>query len=190
MAEPMDLKSFFAETEKKMTAAIEAMKRDFGSVRTGKASPAMLDSIMVDYYGSQTRLKDIASITAPEVRMLVVQPWDQSAVKAIEKAIIASDLGISPVSDGRVIRLPVPELSEERRKELAKGIRERAEKTRVAVRDIRRGANDALKKAEKESAITEDESKKGVESIQKLTDKYVDEVNKQTELKEKELMAI
>lgn len=189
-AAPLNLKSFMAELEKKMSGALDAMKRDFGNVRTGKAAPSMLDGISVDYYGTQTRLRDIANVTAPEPRLLVIQPWDNSAIKAIEKAIIASDLGISPVSDGRVVRLPIPELSEERRKSMAKTVRERAEAARVAVRDVRRVANDQLKKAEKDGAATEDECKKGVADVQKLTDRFVEEVNKQTAAKEAELMSV
>ena len=187
---PLNLKAFMTDLEKKMTGAVDAMKRDFANVRTGKASPAMLDGIHVDYYGTQTRLRDIANVTAPEPRLLVVQPWDNSAIKAIEKAIIASDLGISPMSDGRVVRLPIPELSEERRKTMAKTVRERAEAARVAVRDARRVANEQLKKAEKDGAVTEDEGKKGTADVQKLTDRFVEEVNKQTAAKEAELMAV
>ena len=187
---PLNLKAFMTDLEKKRTGAVDAMKRDFANVRTGKASPAMLDGIHVDYYGTQTRLRDIANVTAPEPRLLVVQPWDNSAIKAIEKAIIASDLGISPMSDGRVVRLPIPELSEERRKTMAKTVRERAEAARVAVRDARRVANEQLKKAEKDGAVTEDEGKKGTADVQKLTDRFVEEVNKQTAAKEAELMAV
>ena len=187
---PLNLKAFMTDLEKKMTGAVDAMKRDFANVRTGKASPAMLDGIHVDYYGTQTRLRDIANVTAPEPRLLVVQPWDNSAIKAIEKAIIASDLGISPMSDGRVVRLPIPELSEERRKTMAKTVRERAEAARVAVRDARRVANEQLKKAEKDGGLTEDEGKKGTADVQKLTDRFVEEVNKQTAAKEAELMAV
>lgn len=190
MAEPINSKAFTADVDKKMQATVEAMKRDFGAVRTGKASTAMLDGVIVDYYGNPTRLKDMASVTAPEPRLLVVQPWDQTAVKSIEKAIIASDLGISPMSDGRVVRLPVPELSEERRHALAKQVRERAEKGRIAIRDVRRIANEQLKKAEKDGLATEDEGKRLIAEVQKLTDRHIEEINKLTAAKEAELMAV
>lgn len=178
------------ETQEAMDKAVEVMQKSFAAVRTGKASPALVDGIMVEYYGAQTRLKDIASVTAPEARLLVIQPWDQNAVKSIEKAIQASNLGISPVSDGRVIRLPIPELSEERRKDMTKLVRKRAEESRIEVRNARRDANEALKKAQKASEITEDELKTKTENIQKLTDKMIDMVNKILEEKETELMAV
>jgi ribosome recycling factor len=173
-----------------MDKSVEVMQKNFASVRTGKASPALVDGIMVEYYGAQTRLKDIASVTSPEPRLLVIQPWDQNAVKSIEKAIQASSLGISPVSDGRVIRLPIPELSEERRKDMSKLVRKRAEESRVEVRNARRDANEALKKAQKASEITEDELKTKTDEVQKMTDKMIDQVNKILEEKEAELMAV
>jgi ribosome recycling factor len=176
--------------EEAMEKALDAMKKNFATIRTGKASPGLLDSVIVEYYGAQTRLKDIASITAPEPRLLVIQPWDQAAMKSIEKAILASDLGISPVSDGRVVRLPIPELSEERRKDMTRLVKKRAEEARIEIRNARRDANEALKKAEKASDITEDELKTETDSIQKLTDKMVDEVNKILEEKETELMSV
>ena len=166
------------------------MKKNFATVRTGKASPALVDGIMVEYYGAQTRLKDIASVTAPEPRLLVIQPWDQNAVKSIEKAIQASNLGISPVSDGHVIRLPIPELSEERRKDMTKLVRKRAEETRIEIRNARRDANEAMKKAQKASEISEDELKIQTDVIQKMTDKMIEQVNKIYEEKEAELMAV
>ncbi len=177
-------------TRDAMDKAIDVMKKSFATVRTGKASPALVDGIMVEYYGSQTRLKDIASVTAPEPRLLVIQPWDQNAVKSIEKAIQASNLGISPVSDGRVIRLPIPELSEERRKDMTKLVRKRAEESRVEIRNARRDANEALKKAQKASDITEDDLKIKTDNIQKMTDKMIEQVNKILEEKEAELMAV
>jgi ribosome recycling factor len=173
-----------------MEKAIEAMKHDFQAIRTGKASPALVESLSIDYYGATVRLKDIASITAPEPRLLVIQPWDQNAVKEIEKAIMASDIGISPVSDGRVIRLPVPELSEERRKDMVRLVHKRAEEGRVEVRSVRRDANDACKKAEKASEITEDDLKVMLDDIQTLTNEYVEEINKAMEAKENELMEV
>jgi ribosome recycling factor len=178
------------DTQAAMQRALDIMQKGFGSVRTGKASPALAEGIMVEYYGSMTRLKDIASITAPEPRMLVIQPWDQGAVKSIEKAIQSSELGISPVSDGRIIRLPIPELSEERRKDMTKLVRKRAEDCRIEVRNARRDANDSIKKAQKASDITEDEQKSMTDDVQKLTDKMIEQVNKLLEEKEAELMAV
>jgi len=173
-----------------MDKAVDVMQKNFASVRTGKASPALVDGIMVEYYGAQTRLKDIASVTAPEPRLLVIQPWDQNAIKSIEKAILGSNLGISPVSDGRVIRLPIPELSEERRKDMTKLVRKRAEEARIEVRNARRDANEALKKAQKASEISEDELKVQTDVIQKMTDQTIEQVNKILEDKEAELMAV
>ena len=179
-----------ADSQKAMDKALDSMKHDFSTIRTGKAAPGLVEGIMVEYYGTQTRLKDIAAITAPEPRLLVIQPWDQNAVKAIEKAIRGSSLGISPVSDGRVIRLPIPELSEERRKDLTKVVRKRAEEARVEIRNVRRDANDVIKKAQKNSEITEDDQKKRTDEIQKKTDKMIEAVNKTLEEKEAELMTV
>lgn len=177
-------------TRARMDEALEAMKRDFASVRTGKASPSLVEGISVDYYGTSTRLRDIAGITAPEPRLLVIQPWDQNAIKNIEKAIQSSDIGISPVNDGRVIRLPIPELSEERRKEMVKMVTGRAEDARVAVRNIRREANEVIKKAEKRSDITEDDMSDMLEEVQRLTDEHVAEIDRLLEEKNKELMEV
>jgi ribosome recycling factor len=166
------------------------MKKAFAGVRTGKASPALVEGIMVEYYGTQTRLRDMASITAPEPRLLVIQPWDQSAVKNIEKAIQASSLGISPVTDGRVIRLPIPELSEERRRDLSKLVHKRAEEARVEVRSIRREANESAKKAQKAGKITEDELTAMSKDIQDLTDASIKEIDGILEKKDAELMQV
>jgi ribosome recycling factor len=174
----------------RMENAIEAMKHDFQAVRTGKASPALVEGLMVEYYGTQTRLRDIASITTPEPRLLVIQPWDQSAVKSIEKSIQSSDIGISPVSDGRVIRLPIPELSEERRKELSRLVHKRAEEARVEIRNIRRDANDIAKEAEKASTITEDDLKVLTNDIQELTDSHIEQIDKLMEEKDAELLQV
>ncbi len=185
-----DIHNIVEETSEIMELAFDIMKKDFGAVRTGKASPALVDGITVEYYGAQTRLKDMASITAPEPRLLVIQPWDAKIIKNIEKAILASNLGISPVSDGRVVRLPIPELSEERRKDMTKLVRKRAEESRVEIRNARRDANEALKKAQKDSEITEDELKSLTDKIQKLTDKMVEKINAALADKEAELMAV
>lgn len=185
-----EIETLLDDTQERMDDAIEAMKRDFAAVRTGKASPALVEGLTINYYGTQTRLRDIASITTPEPRLLVIQPWDQNAVKEIEKTIQASDLGISPVSDGRVIRLPIPELSEERRQDLGRLVKKRAEEARIEVRNVRRDANDACKKAEKASDITEDDLKDMLNDIQELTDDYIKQIDALLEEKEEELMQV
>ena len=175
-------------TDQKMKKAIEVMQKDFAGVRTGKASPALVENLSVDYYGTPTRLRDIAGITAPEPRLLVIQPWDQNAVKCIEKAIQASNLGISPVSDGRVVRLPIPELSEERRRDLVKMVKARAEEARVEIRGVRRDANEAAKKAQKDTQMTEDDLTVMTKEVQKFTDDAIKNVDNLLKSKETELM--
>jgi ribosome recycling factor len=176
--------------EQKMKRAIEVMQKDFAAVRTGKASPALVEGLQVEYYGTMTRLKDMAAITAPEPRLLVIQPWDQSAMKNIEKAILTSSLGISPVSDGRVIRLPIPELSEERRRDLVKVVRARGEQGRVEVRGLRRDANEAAKNAQKAGQITEDDLTRATKEIQRHTDDAIKEIDAVLKAKEAELMQV
>lgn len=177
-------------TQAAMNNTVDALKRRFDSVRTGKASPALVEGVMVDYYGSQTRLKDIAAISAPEPRLLKIQPWDINAVNAIQKAIQASGLGITPVTDGKVIRLPIPELSEERRNDMTKQVKKFAEESRVEIRNARRDANEAIKEAKKKSEITEDEQKSQIDQIQKLTDKMIEKVDAILAEKQAELMAV
>ena len=177
-------------TQTAMNNTVDALKRRFDSVRTGKASPALVEGVMVDYYGSQTRLKDIAAISAPEPRLLKIQPWDINAVNAIQKAIQASGLGITPVTDGKVIRLPIPELSEERRNDMTKQVKKFAEESRVEIRNARRDANEAIKEAKKKSEITEDEQKSQIDQIQKLTDKMIEKVDVILAAKQAELMAV
>lgn len=186
----MALENLMDELEEKMMMAEDAMKTDFQAIRTGKASPALVENITAEYYGAMTRIKDMAGISTPEPRLLVIQPWDQSAVKAIEKALIDSNLGISPVSDGKIIRLPIPPLSEDRRKTLAKQVKARAEEAKISIRNARRDGNDAAKKAQKASEITEDELKKLNDDIQKLTDSYIKKIDDCAADKESELMAI
>ena len=186
----MTVDNVVSVTSKRMAAAITAMCDQFAGVRTGKASPALVEGIVVDYYGTQTKLRDIAGITSPEPRLLVIQPWDQSAVRSIEKAIQASNLGISPVSDGRVIRLPIPELSQERRADLTKMVKARAEEARVEVRNVRRDANEFSRKAEKQSDITEDDLKDLTKDVQKLTDDTIKQIDDLLALKTEELMQI
>lgn len=173
-----------------MKKAQELMERDFSAIRTGKASPALVENVSVDYYGTPTRLKELAGIMTPEPRLLVVQPWDPASVPLVEKAIIASSLGISPVSDGRVLRLPIPELSEERRATLVKQVKTRSEDTKIAIRNVRRDGNEQAKKAQKNGDITEDDLKDMLDDIQKLTDKYIEEIDKTLAAKEAELMSV
>ena len=166
------------------------MQRDFASVRTGKASPGLVENLLIDYYGSPTRLKELAGITVPEPRLLVIQPWDASALSAIEKAINTSNIGISPVNDGRVLRLPMPELSEERRNSLVKQVKSRAEDSRVSMRNIRREGNEIAKKAQKASTITEDDLKDMLKEIQEMTDKYIQQIDTILAAKEKDLLSV
>lgn len=185
-----DIENLLKDTRDRMDKAIKAMRQNFQSVRTGKASPALVENLMVDYYGTSTKLRDIASITAPEPRLVVIQPWDQNAVSSIEKAIQASSIGVSPVSDGRVIRLPIPELSEERRNEYTKLVKKQAEDSRVEIRNVRRDANEDVKKAQKDSKITEDDMRDMHDDIQKLTDAHIKQVDEELEAKVQELMQV
>ncbi|MGQ9497727.1 MAG: ribosome recycling factor [Desulfotomaculales bacterium] len=173
-----------------MQKTVEIVKREFASLRAGRATPALLDKILVNYYGTPTPVNQLASISAPEPRLLVVQPWDKSITGEIEKAILKSDLGITPSSDGNVIRLAIPQLTEERRQELVKVIKKKAEEGRVAIRNVRRDANDQLRAKQKEGEITEDELRRGQDDVQKLTDKYIKEIDRLLQAKEKEIMEI
>lgn len=185
-----DITTLLDDTEELMMKSEDAMKNDFSAIRTGKASPALLDGVMVEYYGAMTRLKELAGISAPEPRLLVVQPWDAASIKAVEKAIIAANLGITPMNDGKLIKLPIPELSQERRTALAKQAKARAEEAKVSLRNIRRDANEFAKKAQKGGELTEDELKKMLDDIQKMTDSYIATVDKDLAAKEKELMTV
>jgi len=176
--------------EEGMEKAFDFMKHEFSSVRTGKASPSLVDGIDVDAYGSVMKLKQLALISTPEPRLIVIQPFDASTMKPIEKAINESKIGISPVVDGKIIRLPIPELSEERRKDLVKTIKTMAEETRVRIRAARRHAMDTAKKMQKDGDLTEDDLKSGETQIQKLTDKYVADVDSQVAAKEADIMKI
>lgn len=178
------------DVEERMSKTVNVLRSDFQTIRTGKASPALLDRIQVDYYGAPTPINQLANISTPEPRMLVIQPWDKSAMSAIEKAILKSDLGITPTNDGVVIRLVLPQLTQENRKDLVKRVKKKGEEAKVSVRNIRRDGNDDLKSLEKSKEITEDESKGAQESIQKLTDKYIAEVDKLIDNKEKEIMEV
>ena len=170
-------KDIFATHEDKMKKALEALRREYSSLRAGRATPALLDKVNVDYYGTPTPVNQVANVSVPEARMITIQPWEKTMLGAIEKAILKSDLGLTPNSDGTIIRLNIPQLTKERRTELAKTIGKKAEDARVAVRNIRRDANDAIKKLEKEKVATEDDSKKAQEDMQKVTDKYIKEID-------------
>lgn len=175
--------------EERMEKAIGSLKRELASLRAGRATPALLDRIQVEYYGTMTPLNQLANINTPDSRTLLIQPWDKSSVSAIEKAILKSELGLTPTSDGTTIRLSIPPLTEERRGELVKMTKKYGEEAKVAVRNIRRDANDEIKKLEK-SAISEDESRRHQEDIQKTTDKYIAEIDKVLAAKEKEIMEV
>ncbi|MFH1347393.1 MAG: ribosome recycling factor [Candidatus Margulisiibacteriota bacterium] len=178
------------ESEAKMEKAIDALKRNFVAVRTGRANPALLDHINVDYYGSPVPLKQLASISVPEPRQLLVTPYDKTAAQAIEKAIMASDLGINPKREATAIRLALPEPSEERRKELVKVVKKESEEAKVAIRNVRREANETLKKQKNEKQITEDDEKTSDKKIQDLTNKYCGEVDNLLSAKQKEIMEV
>lgn len=178
------------EMELKMMKTAEVVEHEFAAIRTGKATPALVENIMVDYYGTQTRLRQIAGISTPEPRLIILQAWDPGAVDAIEKAVLKSKLGVTPMRDGRVIRVPIPELSEERRKELDKVVKHMAEEGRVAIRNVRREANDHIKKLQKEGKIPEDEMVTAEEQVQKKTDEYIKSIDALLAKKEKEIMEI
>ena len=184
------VKEITTNMEGKMHKSVDALKVDLASLRAGRATPALLDKIMVDYYGSPTPINQVASVTVPEPRMIVVQPWEKNMLKAIEKSIMTSDLGLNPNSDGVCIRLNLPQLTEERRKDLVKVVHKKAEEFRVVCRNLRRDANDAVKKAEKAKEITEDDAKKGTEEIQKITDKIMKDIDAVAANKEKEVMEV
>jgi len=180
----------FSETEDKMKKSSQSVQRDFSSLRTGKATASLLDNIRVDYHGTIMPLNQLASVSAPEPRLLVVQAWDKNLVREIAKAIQVADLGLNPLVEGNIIRLPVPILTEERRRELVKHCKKIAEEGKIAIRNIRREANDSLKKAEKNKDISEDEHKRGMENIQKLTDSYSEMIDDLMESKETEIMEV
>lgn len=178
------------DAEERMQKSVEVFRREMASLRAGRASPSLLDKITVDYYGAPTPINQLANITVPEPRLLLIQPWDKGTVGAIEKAIAKSDLGITPTSDGNVIRLVMPKLTEERRMELVKAARKKAEEERVAIRNVRREANDMIKEMEKSGEVPEDTCHRAQESIQKLTDRFVGEIDAILQLKEREIMEV
>jgi ribosome recycling factor len=186
----MAISEVIKDVQHRMHGALEALQREFKSLRTGRANAAMLDGIVVDYYGTPTPLAQAASIKVPEPALLVVEPWDKSMVNPIEKAIRTSDLGFNPASDGKLIRVPIPVLTEERRKDLVKRAHHMAEESRTAIRQVRRDGNDRLKKMLKGHEISEDDEKRALEEIQKLTDKHIDEVAAVLKHKEQDIMAV
>jgi len=178
------------EADDKMSKAVEFLSNEFSGLRTGKASPSLVENVQVDYYGTATRLREIANISTPEPRLIVISPFDPSSLDAISKGIQAANLGITPMSDGRVIRVPIPELSEERRKDLLKVAKRMSEDQRVAVRNVRREANDQTKTLQKNQSITEDDRDATLEEIQKTTDQYIKKIDDMIQEKEKEVMEV
>jgi ribosome recycling factor len=184
------VKEVINASEEKMKKSIELLKKELQSLKAGRANPSILDRLTVDYYGTPTHVSQLANISTPEPRMLVIQPWDKKAIKDIEKAILKSDLGLNPSNDGQVIRLVIPELTEETRKNLVKVVKKHGEDGKVAVRSIRRDANEKLKVLKKDGAHSEDDVKKTEDEIQKMTDNFIKEIDKIVESKEKEIMAV
>jgi ribosome recycling factor len=186
----MSVEDVIKETKPKMEAAVEAFHRKLAVVRTGRANISLLDGINVDYYGTPTPLSQMASVAVPEAQMITVQPWDATQLAAIEKAIMNSNLGLNPSNDGKIIRLTIPALNEERRKQLAKQVHELAEEHRVAIRNVRHSSNDSLKKLLKEKAISEDSERDGLDQVQKLTNTFVAKIDEISKAKEAEVMSV
>ena len=186
----MDVKTLLSQNEEKMDKTIEALKRDLAAIRTGRASTTLLDRVMVEYYGTPTPVKQVANVSAPEPRLITIVPWERKILGDIERAILKSDLGLNPNNDGTMIRLEIPQLTEDRRKELSKKVSKVAEDSKVVIRNIRRDANETIKKMEKKKEITEDESKEGQTNIQKLTDKKIKIIDEIKVKKEKEVMEV
>ena len=186
----MDKDEILLDTEERMEKAVGSLERDFSKLRTGRASTALVDSVKVDYYGTPTPINQLASVSVPDSRTVTIQPWDKGAFALVEKAILKSDLGLTPINDGKIIRISIPPLTEERRKELVKVSKKYTEDAKVAMRNVRRDANEALKKLEKGKSITEDELKKSGDEVQKLTDKFVARCDERCQAKEKEIMEI
>lgn len=183
----MSLDSVLKESGEKMAQSVEVLKKDYATMRTSRATPSILDRIVVNYYGTETPLQHVASISAPDAKSLLIQPWEKPMLGEIEKAIQKSDLGLNPLNDGNFIRLPIPPLTEERRNDLIKTAKKKAEEFRIAIRNVRRDANESLKALEKKGELTQDQCKKGTERVQKLTDEYIEKVNQVLEAKEKEI---
>ena len=186
----MSEKDVVKETRPRMETVIDDFRRRLGSIRTGRAAVSLLDTVMIDYYGTMTPLNQMASVHAPEPQMLTVQPWDQTQIGAVEKAVRAADLGLNPSNDGKLVRIPIPALTEERRKQLAKQVHDIAEDHRTAVRNVRRDANDRLKKMLKDKSISEDAERDALEEIQKLTNTYIGKIDELTRSKEQEIISV
>ena len=186
----MSEKDVIKETRPRMEGAVDDFRRKLASVRTGRAAVSILDTVMVDYYGTLTPLSQMASVHAPEPQMLTVQPWDQTQIAAVEKAIRSADLGLNPSNDGKLVRIPIPPLTEERRKQLAKQVHDVAEDHRTAIRNVRRDANDRLKKMLKDKLISEDAERDALAEIQKLTDTYITKIDEFTKTKEQEILSV
>lgn len=186
----MQVKEVMKDMERRMHGALDALHAEFRQLRTGRASLSMLDGIVVSYYGTDTPLNQVASLSVPEPNLIVAQPWDKSMIAPIEKAIRSADLGFNPANDGKVVRVPVPPLTEERRKDLVKKAHHMAEESRTAIRQVRRDGNEKLKKLLKDHGISEDDEKRGLDEIQKLTDKHIDEVGAILKHKETDIMAV
>ena len=186
----MDRDELLLDAEERMEKALVALERDYGKLRTGRATTGLVEDIKVDYYGTPTPIKQLASVAVPDSRTVTIQPWDRGAFSLVEKAILKSDLGLTPMNDGKLIRIAIPPLTEERRKELSKVAKKYTEDAKVAIRNIRRDVNDALKKLEKDKVLSEDELKKAMDDIQKLTDSYVAKSDAKASAREKEIMEI
>jgi len=186
----MELQELLTQEETRMDKSIEALKREYASIRTGRASASILEKVMVDYYGTPTPVNQVANISVPEPRLILIAPWEKTMIGAIEKAILQSDLGLNPSNDGAAIRLAIPQLTEERRKEIVKIVHKHAEDAKIAVRNIRRDANDVLKKEEKAKTLTEDVVKDGQDKIQKLTDKKIKAIDDLKDKKEKDVLEV
>lgn len=184
------METLFAKTKEKMEKCLTSLEKDYSAIRAGRANPAILDKVMVDYYGVPTPINQMAAVSVPEARLLVIQPWDSSTIRDIEKAINTSDIGINPQNDGKCIRLSFPQLTEEHRKGLQKDISKRGEEAKIAIRNVRRDAMDDLKKMKKDNAITEDDQKDGEKKLQDITDDYIKQIEAVTKKKEEEVISL
>jgi ribosome recycling factor len=186
----MTLEEVLEETELKMMKSVDFVQKEFATIRTGKASPALVENVHVDYYGTKTRLRELAGISTPEPRLIVIQPWDPTVMAEVERALLKANLGVTPLNDGKVIRIPIPELNEERRRDLNKVIKRMAEDGRVSIRNIRREANEEIKKLQKNGEITEDDMYRSEKEIQEKTGEYIAEIDKYLSGKENEILEI
>jgi ribosome recycling factor len=184
------IEQILTEINSKMQKAVEALTRDLATIRTGRASPALVEHIKADYHGILTPINQMASISIPDAKMILIQPWDSSSIKSIEKAILTSDLGLNPISDSRVLRIPIPPLTEERRKELTKAVHKRLEDARIALRNLRREGIEKSRHAEKDKGISQDQCARASEQLQKLTDNFIDKIDNIGQTKEKEIMEV